>query len=103
MALIITATENAKLTVKGLNINLPSVYARIKWQSPIDGKSVQYGLVPFLDKENFKNDNPCPVAFQGGTGGFLLESNQEQSLEVIHNLVKAELEDKGFTVTIDLV
>lgn len=102
MALIITATENAKLTVKGLNIDLPSVYARIKWQSPIDGKSVQYGLVPFLDKENFKNDNPCPVAFQGGTGGFALEAGQEQSLEVIHNLVKAELEDKGFEVTVQL-
>jgi hypothetical protein len=102
MALIITATENAKLTVKGLNIELPSVYARIKWQSPIDGKTVQYGLIPFLDKENFKNDNPCPVTFQGGVGGFVLEAGQEQSLEVIHNLVKAELEDKGFEVTVEM-
>lgn len=102
MALIITATENAKLTVKGLNIDLPSVYARIKWQSPIDGKSLQYGLVPFLDKNNFKNNNSCPITFDGGAGGFVLEAGQEQSLEVIHNLVKAELEAKGFEVSIEL-
>ena len=102
MALIINATETAKLSVKGLNIDLPLVYARIKWQSPIDGKSIQYSLVPFLDKENYKNDNPCPVTFAGGAGGFLLQEGQIQDLQTIHELVKTELETKGFVVTIDL-
>jgi hypothetical protein len=102
MALIITATETAKLTVKGLNMDLPSVYARIKWQSPLDGKSMQYGLTPYVDKANFQNSNSCPVEFEGGAGGFILEAGQQQSLETIHELVKAKLELVGFEVTIDL-
>jgi hypothetical protein len=102
MALIITATETAKLTVEGLNIELPSVYTRINWQAPASGKNVQYSLIPFLDKENFKVDNAAPVTFAGGAGGFALAEGQEQSLQVIHELVKAELETKGFSVTIEL-
>lgn len=102
MALIISATENAKLSVKGLNIELPSIYARINWQSPIDGKSVNYALVPFINKDEFVNENPCPVTFEGGSGGFALQDGQVQDLATIHELVKAELETKGFQVTIDL-
>ena len=56
MALIISATETAKLTVKGLDIELDSVYARINWQAPANGKNVQYSLIPFLDKEKFKSN-----------------------------------------------
>jgi hypothetical protein len=102
MALIINATETAKLSVQGMNIELTSIYARIKWQCLIDGKSISYGLIPFLDKENYKNENPCPVTFQGGAGGFVLQEGQVQDLQTIHELVKAELEAKGFVVTIDL-
>lgn len=102
MALIITATEKAKLTVKGLDIELPSVYARINWQAPANGKNLQYYLTPFLDKDKFKIDSAAPVTFAGGSGGFILEAGQEQSLQVIHDLVKVELEEKGFNVKIEL-
>lgn len=102
MALIITATETVKLPIKGTNIELESIYARINWNAPIQGKSIQYGLVPFINKLFYKNNNPVMVTFEGGAGYILLEEGDSQSLQFVHDKIKQKLETLGFIVTIDL-
>lgn len=102
MALIITATENAKLPLRGTDIELASIYARVNWNAPMSGKSIQYSLIPFISKEFFKNDNPVMVTFEGGTGYIQLMDGDSQSLQFVHDKIKEQLEAKGFVVTIDL-
>ena len=102
MALIITATETAKLPIKGTSVELPSVYARVNWNAPIHGKSVQYGLIPFVDKLFYKADNPVMVIFEGATGYIELTEGDSQSLQFVHDKIKEKLEAIGFEVTIEL-
>jgi hypothetical protein len=102
MALIINATESKKLPITGTSFELQSIYTRINWNAQINGISVQYTLVPFETKSFYLNNEPCPIAFEGGSGFVQLAENQTQDLVTIHELVKAELEAKGFEVTIDL-
>lgn len=102
MALIITATETAKLPIKGTNIELESIYARINWNAPIQGKSIQYGLVPFINKLFYKNNNPVMINFVGASGFIALQENDEQSLQFVHEKIKEQLESLGFTVIIQL-
>lgn len=102
MALIITATENAKLPLKGTEIELASIYARINWNAPMSGKSIQYSLIPFISKAFYQNDNPVMVTFEGGAGYIQLVDGDSQSLQFVHDKIKEKLEAIGYIVTIEL-
>jgi hypothetical protein len=102
MALILTATEEKKFIIEGTNFEFESIYVRINWNAPMHGLSAQYSLIPFQNKSFYKLNKPCPITFDGGSGFVIIENGSSQDLLTIHQLVKVELESKGFNVTIDL-
>lgn len=96
MGLLIT---NAKF--KNTEIDAPQVYARIQYFAQADGKKVNAKLIVAKDKadalawKEISTNLPETLALTMG-------ENQNQDLATIHELVKAELETKGFEVTIEL-
>ena len=96
MALLI---KNAKF--KNTTVTAPDVYARIQFVAIADGKKVGVTLLTGLDKESALAYNSININLPESMMISLAE-NQNQDLATVHTLVKAELENLGFEVTIDL-
>lgn len=96
MALLI---KNAKF--KNTSIDAPQIYSRLQFVALADGKKTSVALFTGLHKESVLSWETIATNLPEQ---ILLEmaENEKQDLLVIHNKVKAELESKGFEVTIDL-
>lgn len=96
MALLV---NNAKF--KNTEVTSPEVYVRLQYVALADGKKVSVALLSGLNKENALAYNSIATNIPEN---LLIElpEGQVQDLATIHNVVKTELEAKGFTVTIDL-
>lgn len=103
MALTITKTDEASLTIKGTSIELPSVYARIELAASPNGINMQMGMYYYEDKAAFQaaqgvlKVNELKDLFNGAAD---LEESESQSVQLASEKVKAELEAKGYTVSI---
>lgn len=90
----------SKTKFKNTEIEAPQMYVRLQYVAMADGKKTQVLLKSGLNKEAVLNwetvatDLPENLMVEMG--------EQKQDLDVIHNLVKTELEAKGFEVVIDL-
>lgn len=115
MGLIVTSTENAKLKLHGLSIELPSVYIRIKPYFHFNGIDIESDLKHFESKEKYKQDTdqtPLNInaLFKGSNGDYGLIFNhackcvgeETQCHLTYHTYLKQALEALGYTVTIDL-
>jgi hypothetical protein len=91
--------NNAKF--KNTTIATPQVYARLQYVAMLDGKTTNVQLIVSDSKANslqnkrISTDLPEQLLI-------VLADGQTQDLATIHDAVKAELEAKGFEVTIDL-
>lgn len=91
--------NNAKF--KNTTIATPQIYARLQYVALLDGKTTNVQLVVSDNKANaiqnkrIATDLPEQIII-------ILADGQSQDLATIHTAVKAELESKGFEVTIDL-
>jgi hypothetical protein len=96
MALLI---ENAKF--KNTEVVAPQIYARLQIFNKPSGKESGVVLLTGLNKEgalayqSIATDLPEQILVK-------IPDGQSQDLLTIHELAKAELETKGFNVTIDL-
>jgi hypothetical protein len=103
MALILTSSHQKKINIQGTNIEIPSVYLRIHFNSRIDGISMDLNGITFSSKEMFKIGSPVPVDIVSP----MITKNlnpltQVQSIETAHNLMKFFYEENGYTVSIDM-
>jgi len=95
MALLVSNTK-----IKNTEIEAPQLYVRLQYVAMADGKKTQVLLRSGLNKEAVLNwetvatNLPESLSIEMG--------EQKQNLDVIHNLVKVELEKQGFEVVIDL-
>lgn len=96
MGLLIT---NAKF--KNTEISAPELYARLQYFCLLDGKKVNVKLVVSTNKADALAWKEIPTNLPESLS-VILGENESQDLATIHNAVKAELESKGFEVTIDL-
>ena len=103
MALEISKTDSASLTIKGTSISLNSVYARVELAASANGIDMQMGMYYY---EN-------AAAFEAGNGVVKIEEmkslynaqadiagGETQTIQLASEKVKADLEDKGYTVAI---
>lgn len=96
MALLINNTK-----FKNTDVTTPQLYSRIQFMAFPDGKKTGVKLFTALNKQGALNwqlietDLPEQLVFEMAEG-------QTQDLATIHQLVKTELETKGFEVTIQL-
>lgn len=96
MGLII---ETAK--IRNTEIEIQNVYVRLQYVALANGVNCIVNLTCYPSKEQHSTlkivetniDQNMNVACGEG---------EVQNIDVVHNLVKAQLENKGFTVSIDL-
>jgi hypothetical protein len=103
MALILTSSPQKKINIQGTNMEVPSVYLRIHFNSRIDGISMALNGKTFSNKEMFKIGSPVYVDIVSP----MITKNlnpltQVQSIETAHNLMKSFYEENGYTVSIDM-
>tara|TARA_R110000803_G_scaffold69326_1_gene131650 strand:+ start:17161 stop:17460 length:300 start_codon:yes stop_codon:yes gene_type:complete len=95
MALLVSNTK-----IKNTEIEAPQLYVRLQYVAMPDGLKTQVLLRSGLNKEAVLNWET--VATNLPESMMLEMLGLKQDLDVIHNLVKTELEKQGFEVVIDL-
>tara|TARA_R110002020_G_scaffold185953_1_gene383830 strand:- start:354 stop:677 length:324 start_codon:yes stop_codon:yes gene_type:complete len=103
MALIITASGDAKLRISGTTTDLASMYSRIEFACPKNGKSMQGALYNYAAKAEYEASPLSLLKIDNFTTGYTVAidvATQEQSLETGHQGIKTQLEAVGYTVEI---
>lgn len=96
MALNITGK---KLTLKGTPINLDSIYARIGVFLPANG-TMLVEVSTYHSQEAYKAGEPIISINEIPHGTTQHPLSKGDQLLAAHNLVKANLEEQGYTVSI---
>jgi hypothetical protein len=103
MALILTSSPQKKINIQGTNMEVPSVYLRIHFNSRIDGTTMDLNGITFSSKEMFKIGVPVAVDIVSPMITKNLDPlTQVQSIQTAHELMKTFFEEYGYTVSIDL-
>lgn len=110
MGLIVTATEQKTIKVKGLNINLESCYVRLRGFFLPNGKDMEIQCDSYHSKENYSSNEMIPIQFQstneeGQTIHDILNlvkctvaTDEVQSVVTCHKYAKLAFEQLGYTV-----
>lgn len=102
MALIIQANGEAKLKISGTDTELASIYSRLEFGLPKNGASINAGLYNYASQALYTADPSSLLKLEGFTTNYNVDvvAPAEQSLQVGHEGVKAQLEALGYTVEI---
>lgn len=103
MALLISKSETALLTIEGTSIGLDSVYVRLDLASNQNGINMHSALYYYVDKAAFDSGSEV-VSITGMESVYYLEADQEagesQTILVASEKIKAALEEAGYAVEI---
>ena len=103
MGLIINATEEKTITIKGTEITVPNVYGRIEFAGRADGKTLEIAISTYASKEAFENHaSALSTDVPQGNINAELQVGEIQGLETAHEYAKKAFEQLGYTVTIQL-
>ena len=105
MALLISKSSEAKLTIQGTSIELDSVYSRLEIAMFPNGKNIQVGLHYYESKEAYaEGKSQLKLAEMPKLLSFELDPESNQSLQSAHDSAKAKIEESSYSVAIsDLV
>jgi hypothetical protein len=96
MALLV---KNAKF--RNTEITAPELYVRLQYTCPADGTKANANLLVGVDKQATLTIKLIATNIPEYLS-VIIPEGQSQDLAVVHTLVKADLESKGFVVTIQL-
>jgi hypothetical protein len=103
MALEISKSDEAKLTISGTSIELDSIYARISLAAAANGVNMQMGMYYYENAATFEagggvlNIEEMKAVY---TGQADIEQGQTQTILLASEKVKEALEAKGYSVAI---
>lgn len=110
--MITITTPNAqKLTFKGTSTEIASVFCRLQFIAPADGKTIEVCFFPYASEADYDNGNST-IDIEGVTGfvtwskpydlsnGDDPETWKAQTITVAHDEVKAYLDGLGYLATI---
>ena len=105
MGLLVTGTEEKKITVKGTELELPSVYLRIEFAGYADGKTLEVAFKTYVNEAEFKKEDSTPIATSlvnniGGNVRFELAPEEEQGLTLALAKLAEVFTSEGYTVSI---
>ena len=103
MAILIKATQEKKITISGTNIELSSVYGRIRFLGDFNGKSIQGEVATFANMATFEEGKMLYTDVPIGSYKSDLEAGETQSLDTAHKYAKLAYEQMGYEVVIDMV
>lgn len=107
----VTATQSAKIYVKGTSIEISSVIARLEFLGLRDGKKIVVSPYFYENQAAYNNGNQTLSidgvdlrTFQSKEFDLALGTNPEtyalQTIQVAHDKIKEYLESLGYTVVI---
>jgi len=102
MAILIKATEEKKITISGTDIELSSVYGRIRFLGDFNGKSIEGEVMTFANSQTFAEGKQLYTDVPIGNYKANLEEGEIQSLETAHKYAKIAYEQQGYLVDIIL-
>lgn len=102
MGLIINATEQKKIVITGTDIELPSVYGRLRFVGDFSGKDIQAEVMTFANISTFNEGKMLYTDVPIGSFTQPLEEGEVQSLDTAHKYAKIAYEQMGYEVVIDL-
>ena len=102
MGLIINATEEKKITITGTDIELPSIYGRLRFVGDFSGKDIQAEVMTFASVATFKEGKMLYTDVPIGSFTHPLEEEETQSLDTAHKYAKIAYEQMGYEVVIDM-
>ncbi len=103
MALNITASGDAKLTINGTSIEMSSAYARIELAAAANGVNMQMGMYYYENDTSFEAGNGTVKINEMKplyNGEADIAGGETQTILLASEKVKAALEAEGYTVTI---
>ncbi len=102
MALIITENGEAKLRISGTNTDLGSMYSRISFDCSLSGKEMRAVVNSYSTKAEYEANAGSLLLIDKLPNQFYVDviPPAVQSLQTVHEGVKAELETLGYTVEI---
>jgi hypothetical protein len=103
MALEISKTAEAALTIQGTSIALDSIYARIELASGQNGVNMQMGMYYYEDQAAFDAGSSVVRIVEMASlfnGEADIAAGETQTLQLASEKVKADIEAQGYTVAI---
>jgi len=100
MALKIEATDETKIRIKGLDVELNEVYCRIETRSFRDGATMEVYLEYYATKEQYESNEP--IAIDIPFKGFKIsemKDDEKQGIEFAHVKAIEVFTEKGYLAT----
>lgn len=99
MGLLVSATAEKKILIKGTEIELPSVYVRLEYGARANGVTLEIAATTYASHEAFK-DGAGAIFTDVQQGGFQVElqEGQTQDLASAELYSKLAFEQMGYTV-----
>jgi len=99
MALLISATAEKKILIKGTEIKLPSVYVRLEYAARANGITLEIAATTYASKEAFKDGAGAIFSdVQQGAFSIELQEGEEQNLSSAELYSKLAFEQLGYLV-----
>jgi hypothetical protein len=99
MGLLVSATAEKKILIKGTEIELPSVYVRLEYAGRANGVTLEIAATTYASHEAYK-DGAGAIFTDVQQGGFQVElqEGQMQDLSSAELYSKMAFEQMGYTV-----
>jgi hypothetical protein len=99
MGLLVSATAEKKILIKGTEIELPSVYVRLEYAGRANGVTLEIAATTYASHEAYK-DGAGAIFTDVQQGGFQVElqEGQMQDLASAELYSKMAFEQMGYTV-----
>jgi len=99
MGLLVSATAEKKILIKGTEIELPSVYVRLEYGARANGVTLEIAATTYASHEAFK-DGAGAIFTDVQQGGFSVElvEGQTQDLSSAELYSKLAFEQMGYDV-----
>ena len=107
----ITTPNTEKITFSGTTTEIASVFCRLEFAAPMDGKTIEVALYAYFDEAAYDNGDST-ISIEGVEGFTLAakrydlsnggdpETWKAQTITVAHDEVKAYLDGLGYLATI---
>ena len=97
MALKITATTEKKILIKGTDVELQEVYARLEMVARADGKTMEVYLQYYANKEQFEAGEPLATDIPFKVFNYSeMKADEPQSVEQAHVLAIKTFTEQGY-------
>lgn len=100
MGLLITSTEENKITINGSPIELDSIYVRLQYFALPNGNEMEIAFQTYYDKNAYTNEQPLPTNISPVNFKVGLEPTEEQSVTTAHEYAKRGFEEWGYKTDI---